>query len=214
MLLSPSILAADLTDLKSILPVLEGQVDFLHMDVMDGHFVPTLSFGELYTATIAKHTNIPLDVHLMVMNPEKEVPKYFDIKPANITFHVETTSFGVRLAGEIRRHGIRAGVSLNPATSLSALDHLLDHIDLVLIMSVEPGFYGQSFLPLALDKIRELKRRIGSRPVTIEVDGGITAGNLRSVIDAGADMIVAGSAVFSGGNPEKIRENIAALRRA
>lgn len=212
MLLSPSILAADLIDLKSTLKVIEPLVEFVHIDVMDGHFVPTLSFGEIYTRSVAQSTSLPLDVHLMVSRPEIEVPKYFDIKPANLTFHVEATNFGVRLANQIREQGIKAGVSLNPQTSLSTIEHMLDHIDLVLIMSVEPGFYGQSFLPLALDKISSLKKMIGNRQITIEVDGGITTSNLSQVISAGADMIVAGSAVFRGGTAEKIKQNIVALR--
>lgn len=212
MLLSPSILAADLIDLKSTLKVIEPLVEFVHIDVMDGHFVPTLSFGEIYTRSVAQSTSLPLDVHLMVSRPEIEVPKYFDIKPANLTFHVEATNFGVRLANQIREQGIKAGVSLNPQTPLATIEHMLDHIDLVLIMSVEPGFYGQSFLPLALDKISSLKKMIGKRQITIEVDGGINTSNLSQVTSAGADMIVAGSAVFRGGTAEQIKKNIAALR--
>ena len=209
--LSPSILAADLTDLKASLAQLEGRIEYLHMDVMDGHFVPTLSFGELYTKLLQQHTSIQLDVHLMVSNPEKEVPKYFELKPANITFHVEATDFGVRLAREIRKHGIQAGVSLNPSTPLSSLDYLLDEIDLVLIMSVEPGFYGQSFINSSLRKIRDLREKIADRPITIEVDGGIDASNVGSILEAGARRIVAGSACFKGGD---IAGNIARLRDA
>ncbi|MCB1171426.1 MAG: ribulose-phosphate 3-epimerase [Leptospiraceae bacterium] len=209
--LSPSILAADLTDLKSSLHQLEGKVEYLHMDIMDGHFVPTLSFGELYTKLLKQHTEIPLDVHLMVSRPEKEVPKYFDLSPANITFHVEATDFSVRLAREIRKQGIKAGVSLNPATSLASLDYLLDEIDLVLIMSVEPGFYGQSFIQSSLEKIRQLRELIGDRDITIEVDGGIDASNIGRIIEAGARRIVAGSACFKGGD---IAGNISRLRDA
>lgn len=209
--LSPSILAADLTDLKASLKELEGRVEYLHMDVMDGHFVPTLSFGELYTKLLKQHTSIPLDVHLMVSQPEKEVPKYFPLEPANITFHVEATDFGVRLAREIRKQGIKAGVSLNPATPLSSLDYLLDEIDLVLIMSVEPGFYGQSFIDSSLGKIQKLKELIADRDITIEVDGGIDASNVGQILEAGARRIVAGSACFKGGD---IAGNIGRLRDA
>lgn len=209
--LSPSILAADLTDLKSSLHDLEGRVEYLHMDVMDGHFVPTLSFGELYTRLLKQHTSIPLDVHLMVDRPEQEVPKYFPLEPDNITFHVEATDFGVRLAREIRKNGIKAGVSLNPSTPLASLEYLLEEIDLVLIMSVEPGFYGQSFIQSSLRKIEQLSAMIGDREITIEVDGGIDASNVASVLEAGARRIVAGSACFKGGD---IPANIERLRQA
>ncbi|GIW23630.1 MAG: ribulose-phosphate 3-epimerase [Candidatus Sericytochromatia bacterium] len=207
MKISPSILAADLTDLKTVLQILEGKVDFLHLDIMDGHFVPTLSFGEVYVKLLNEHTQIPLDVHLMVDQPEKEVPKYFDFKPFNITFHYEATNFPVRLAREIRKQNIKAGISLNPKTPVELIEPFLEELDLVLIMSVEPGFYGQSFIPFCLDKIKKLKDFIIRKnlDILIEVDGGINKNNINSIKEAGADIIVAGSFIFKGNIEENIQ---------
>jgi len=211
MMISPSILAADLTDLKNTLQTLENRVDFLHMDIMDGHFVPTLSFGEVYVKLLRVHTNIPLDVHLMVDQPEKEVPKYYDFSPFNITFHYEATNFPVRLAREIRKRNIKAGISLNPKTPVEFIEPFLEELDLVLIMSVEPGFYGQAFIPFSIEKIKKLKDMILQKDldVLIEVDGGINQENISLVKEAGADIVVAGSFIFKG----NIEENIQKLKQ-
>lgn len=208
--ISPSILAADLTDLKNTLNLLENKVDFLHLDIMDGHFVPTLSFGEIYVQWIKQYTNIPLDVHLMVDRPEIEVSKYYDFLPFNITFHYEATHFPVRLAKEIRKKNIKAGISLNPKTPIAFIEPFLEEFDLVLIMSVEPGFYGQKFIPFCLDKIKQLKDIILKKNlnVLIEIDGGINKENISLVKDAGVDIIVAGSFIFKG----NIEENILFLK--
>lgn len=212
MQISPSILAANPIDLKRVLEGMQADVvDFIHMDVMDGHFVPTLSFGEGYTAAVDAATSIPLDVHLMVSRPELEIPKYFGLKPHNITFHLEATDFPIRLAQSIRAEGIKSGIALNPGTPVSLLETVLDEIDLVLIMSVEPGFYGQKFIPSALPKIRQLKTMIAERDIIIEVDGGVTTENIHDIKVAGAELCVAGSAAFKGGD---VNANVQSLKKA
>lgn len=210
MKISPSILAADLIGLRPILKEMDpAQIDLIHLDVMDGHFVPQLSFGESYSKSIKEATNIPLDVHLMVSNPEKEVPKYFGLAPYNITFHVEATNNPIRLAQSIRAEKIRAGVSLNPATPAGALEPLLDDIDFILLMSVEPGFYGQKFIPAVMRKIRTVAEMIKGRNIELEVDGGIGLDNIGELAKAGVQICVAGAAVFKSGN---VNENAAALK--
>ena len=210
--ISPSILAGDLTDMKSILKGMDPQVvDLLHIDVMDGVFVPQLSFGEKYTENVASHTAIPLDVHLMVIHPEREVPKYFALRPYNITFHREATHFPIRLAQEIRKAGIRAGIALNPATPVESLAPMLDEIDLILLMSVEPGFYGQGFIAGVMEKVAAVRMLIGERNIILQVDGGITTGNIRDVHRAGAQSFVAGSAAFKGAD---VNANVRVLKHA
>lgn len=212
MKISPSILAADMLDLKSILRGLDNRVDFIHLDVMDGHFVPQLSFGERVAELVKSHTDIPLDVHLMVDQPEVEVPKYYKLKPHNITFHIEATNFPVRLAREIRDQGIIPGIVLNPGTPVSRIEPIIDEIGLILIMSVEPGFYGQKFLDLAYQKIRQARALAGSRSILIEGDGGINQGNIKSLADAGVQMAVVGAACFGG--PESPSERAGLLKQA
>ena len=205
MQISPSILAADLCDLRSHLEGADPRiVDYWHLDVMDGHFVPTLSFGEMYAKAVKKHTDIPLDIHLMVERPEKEVPKYFELQPHNITFHLESTHFPVRLARQIRDAGIRAGIALNPGTALSLLEPLLGEIDLLLIMTVEPGFYGQKFLPFCLQKIEQARAMIPDGTL-LQVDGGVSSENIPSLYQKGADICAAGSACFRGNQNENIQ---------
>ncbi len=211
MKISPSILASDLVDFKNVIKQLENQVELLHMDIMDGHFVPTLSFGEVYVKSLKEHTSIPLDIHLMVDQPEKEVPKYYDFNPYNITFHYEATNFPVRLANEIRKRNIRAGISLNPKTPVQFIEPFLEELDLVLIMSVEPGFYGQKFIPFCLEKVHQLKEYMYKKNlnhIEIEIDGGINGDNIKEVLMAGVDIVVAGSFIFKG----DILNNIQTLR--
>lgn len=201
MRISPSILAADLTDLKRTLTTLDpGVVDLLHLDVMDGHFVPQLSFGEAYARSVKAGSAIPLDVHLMVARPELEIPKYFELDPYVITYHIEATHFPIRLAQLIRERGLRAGVSLNPGTPIERLLPVLDYIDLVLLMSVEPGFYGQKFIETSYERVRTLKALIGDRPVEIQIDGGVNDQNIGRLAELGVDIAVAGSYCFTGGD--------------
>ncbi len=197
MQISVSILAAELIDLKRIVEQMDSNIiDFIHLDIMDGHFVPQLSFGEALSGHIKNATGIALDVHLMVTNPELEVPKYFDLKPSFITFHIEATHAPIRLAQFIRQQKIKVGIALCPATPLEVLSPLLDEIDLILIMSVEPGFYGQKFIPHSLERIKKVKEMIGQRNIIIEVDGGVGLSNIASIYKAGAHMVVSGSACF------------------
>lgn len=208
MKIAPSILAAPLTKLSDTLKTLKKEeVDFLHLDVMDGHFVPQLSYGEAICEAIAKETNVPLDVHLMVAAPEKEVPKYFAMKPEYITFHYETTSFPIRLAQSIRSQGIKVGLAINPVTPIEAIVDLIPYFDMFLIMSIEPGFYGQSFLEISYDRIKRFSDARdkycakNSAEVLIQVDGGVNDQNIRLLKDVGVNICVAGSFVFKGGNP-------------
>jgi ribulose-phosphate 3-epimerase len=212
MKISASILATQITKLFTTLPLLsQDSIDYIHMDVMDGNFVPQISFGEAITAEVKNLTNIPLDVHLMVINPEREVPKYYKYKPEYITFHIETTSFGVRLAEDIRANGSKVGISLNPSTPISLIENLLPYIDLVLLMTVDPGFYGQSFVKSGMNKIAKTKELLKGTSILLEVDGGVGLGNIQELSSLGVDICVAGSAVFKNGDPN---QNGAQLKQA
>lgn len=212
MKISPSILAGNLLDMERLLREMDPQlIDFIHMDIMDGNFVPALSFGEIYTRAVSRATEIPLDIHLMVAHPENEVPKYFELGPHNITFHIETTHFPIRLAQSIRARGIRVGVALNPGTPIEVLEPCLDAVDLVLVMSVEPGYYGQAFIPATFRKLDRLRDLIAGRDILVEVDGGVGLENIGPLAEHGVDICVAGSSCFKGGTPN---ENARALRAA
>lgn len=211
MKISASILAAQLSNLTAIIPKLKPKaIDFIHMDVMDGNFVPQISFGEALTEEVSKLTKIPLDVHLMVNNPERHVPNYYQLKPEYITFHRETTDFPIRLAEDIRKNGIKAGIALNPGTPVKMIQDCLPYIDLILIMTVEPGFYGQSFVKSGLEKINRAKELIGSYPIELEVDGGVNTGNIERLSDIGVNICVAGSALFKNNKPN---ENALSLKK-
>ncbi len=204
MKISASILATQLSSLATVVPKFKPKaIDYIHMDIMDGNFVPQISFGEALTEEVGKLTKIPLDVHLMVNNPEKHVPNYYRLKPEFITFHREATDFPIRLAEDIRKNGIKAGIALNPATPVKMIQDCLPYIDLILIMTVEPGFYGQSFVKSGLEKINRAKELIGSYPIQLEVDGGVNANNIERLSDIGVNICVAGSAVFKTGKPNE-----------
>jgi ribulose-phosphate 3-epimerase len=197
---APSILSADFSRLGDEIRTVEtAGADMIHVDVMDGHFVPNITIGAPVVAAVRKATKLPLDVHLMIERPELYIADFVKAGADYLTVHVEAATHLHRLIQSIREHTtVKAGVSLNPATPLEALDFILGDIDLVLIMSVNPGFGGQSFIPSALDKIRRLRKMIDDRKLTveIEVDGGVKPQNAREIAAAGADILVAGSAVF------------------
>lgn len=201
MKLAASLLAADFARLADEVRRVEGAVDCLHLDVMDGHFVPNLSFGPVVANALRKHTRLPYEIHLMIERPAACAPQ-FKVGPDDfITFHVEAKDPPQEVIRVIRGLGCKVGISLRPGTGLDAVAPYLGAVDLVLVMSVEPGFGGQAFLVEALDRIRALRREIGDRPVTIAVDGGIGPDNVRAVVEAGADLIVAGSAIFGQPDP-------------
>jgi len=211
--LSVSIIASDLTRMGEIAGTFDRKlIDYLHVDVMDGHFVPNLTIGPGYVKSLKENTDIPLDVHLMIEKPEDCVAEYIKLKPWSVTIHYESTRFPVRTLNMIKSSGIKAGLSINPATPVESIFDILEYIDMVLIMSIDPGFYGQNFLELSLDKIQKLynfKKEKGYDDLIIEVDGGINRDNVSKVASAGTDIIVAGSAVFKGGD---IHNNAKALK--
>jgi len=198
--IAPSILSADFARLGDEIKAVEAAgADIIHVDVMDGHFVPNITIGPLVVEAARRATKLPLDVHLMITNPELYVADFAKAGADYLVVHVETGYHLHRLVQSIREFkNVKAGVSLNPATPLSALDYILPDLDLVLIMSVNPGFGGQAFIPSALDKIARLRKRIDELGLAaeIEVDGGVKPGNAAGIIAAGADILVAGSAVF------------------
>jgi ribulose-phosphate 3-epimerase len=199
---APSILSADFAALASDIARVEaGGADQLHVDVMDGRFVPNITIGPLVVAAIRKRTRLPLDVHLMIIEPERYVAEFVAAGADMVTVHVEACTHLQRTLAHIRELGARAGVALNPSTPPSALEYVLDDLDLVLVMSVNPGFGGQSFIPSAHRKIRELRKLLGNRPVDVSVDGGVKAGLAKSLAEDGASTLVAGSAVFGAADP-------------
>ena len=210
--ISPSILSADFSRLgEDVQAVDRAGADYIHIDVMDGHFVPNITIGPLVVEALRKVTDKPLDVHLMIENPDLYIADFAKAGADIITVHQEAVPHLHRTVQLIKSLGKKAGVSLNPATPVETLDIILDELDLVLIMSVNPGFGGQSFIPSALDKIRALRQRITERGLSteLEVDGGVKIDNIREVVAAGADVLVAGSAVF---NTENYAATMTALR--
>ena len=212
MKIAPSILSADFAALgEAIARVEAAGADLLHVDVMDGHFVPNLSIGPPVIESIRKRTRLPLDVHLMIEEPERWVEIYIKSGADYVTVHVEAATHLERTLALIREAGARSGVALNPSTPPEVLQYVLDDLDLVLVMSVNPGFGGQSFIPTAYEKIRRIRALLGDRPVLLSVDGGVKADNAGPLAQAGATVLVAGSAIFGAPDPSAA---LATLRSA
>ena len=200
--IAPSILSADFARLgEEVRAITAAGADYIHIDVMDGHFVPNLTIGPVVVKALRSHSRLPFDVHLMIAPVDAYVPAFAEAGADIITVHPEAGAHLHRTLQLVKSLGKKAGVSLNPATPLAAVDHVLDLVDLVLVMSVNPGFGGQAFIPSQLDKIAALRRRLDAlgRPVDLEVDGGINAETAGRAVAAGADVLVAGTAVFAGG---------------
>ena len=213
-MISPSLIAADLSDMASIVKTFDPSIiDLLHLDVMDGNFVPNITFGASYAKALKAHTNIPLDVHLMIENPEKYVEDFAQAEPWCITFHYEATRYSARLLQRIRDLKTKSAVAVNPSTPVESVFDIAVYADMILIMSVEPGFYGQKFMPIALNKIERLKKflRDNKLETLIQVDGGINSQNICDIISAGADIAVAGGSAFAGG---LVNENVREMKGA
>jgi ribulose-phosphate 3-epimerase len=212
--IAPSILSADFARLaEEVACVEDSGADLLHVDVMDGHFVPNLTLGPPIVEAIRKVTKLPLDVHLMITNPDAFIPEFAEAGADYLTVHVETCSHLHRTIHAIKEHGVKAGVTLNPATSLTTIEEILPDVDLLLVMSVSPGFGGQQFIPASLGKIQRARRLLDhSRShAALEVDGGVKVDNAAQIIEAGADILVAGSAIFTS---QDYRATIATMREA
>ena len=211
--IAPSILSADFARLgEQVSEATEAGADYIHLDVMDGRFVPNITFGPVVVESLKSYTNLPLDAHLMIVEPERRIPDFIQAGVDHVTVHTEACTHLHRVIQQIKDGGCRAGVALNPATPISAIEEALPFLDIVLILTVNPGFGGQTLIPEALDKVSRLRAIIDERgyEVEVEVDGGVNAQTAADAVNAGADTLVAGSAVFN--RRESVAEAMARLR--
>jgi ribulose-phosphate 3-epimerase len=216
--LAPSILSANFTELgREVLAAERGGADVIHVDVMDGHFVPNITIGPLVVRALKRVVSVPLDVHLMIEDPDRYIDAFIDAGAAMVSVHVEVLPHLHRTIAAIKARGAKAGVVLNPATPVVSLENVAADVNYVLVMSVNPGFGGQTFIPRSLDKIRAVRALLdaaGNHDAPVEVDGGVDLDTVAQVVQAGAEMLVAGNAIFGGGQPEQATRTLKAAALA